>query len=55
PELVDPQGLDQQVAELEISLIRGALQRAKGNQSAAARELGLTERAIRYKMKKYGI
>jgi DNA-binding NtrC family response regulator len=51
----DPENLDQQVAELEISLIKAALLRNGGNQSAAARELGLTERAIRYKMKKYEI
>ncbi|MBW1811522.1 MAG: sigma-54-dependent Fis family transcriptional regulator [Deltaproteobacteria bacterium] len=55
PKEADPENLDQQVARLEISLIEGALQRNKGNQSAAARELGLTERAIRYKIKKYGI
>jgi two-component system NtrC family response regulator len=48
-------GLDGRVAELETSLIGEALQRHGGNKSAAARELGLTERAIRYKMKKYGL
>lgn len=48
-------GLDDQVADLERRLIREALERADGNQSAAARALGITERAIRYKMKKYGL
>ena len=48
-------GLEEQVACLEISLIRDALQRNQGNKSAAARDLGLSERAIRYKMKKYSL
>ncbi|MFC1654767.1 sigma-54-dependent transcriptional regulator [Myxococcota bacterium] len=48
-------GLEEQVARLEISLIRDALQRNQGNKSAAARDLGLSERAIRYKMKKYSL
>jgi two-component system NtrC family response regulator len=48
-------GLDEQVAELERRLIREALEKSRGNQSAAARELGITERAIRYKIKKYDI
>jgi two-component system NtrC family response regulator len=48
-------GLEEQVARLEVSLIREALQRNQGNKSAAARDLGLSERAIRYKMKKYSL
>ena len=54
---VDPEGsgLEEQVAHLEISLIRDALQRNQGNKSAAARDLGLSERAIRYKMKKHSL
>ena len=48
-------GLEAQVAALEISLIQSALDNAGGNQSAAARALKITERNIRYKMKKYGI
>ncbi len=47
--------LEGQVARLEISLIRDALLRNQGNKSAAARDLGLSERAIRYKMKKYSL
>jgi DNA-binding NtrC family response regulator len=48
-------GLEAQVAALEISLIQSALENRNGNQSAAARDLGITERNIRYKMKKYNI
>ena len=48
-------GLEEQVAALEISLIRAALSRRDGNKSAAARDLGITERNIRYKIKKYGL
>jgi DNA-binding NtrC family response regulator len=49
------EGLEAQVASLEISLIQTALKNAGGNQSAAARTLKITERNIRYKMKKYGL
>ncbi|TMJ93164.1 MAG: hypothetical protein E6G67_13210, partial [Actinobacteria bacterium] len=31
------------------------LERARGNQSLAARELGMTEQSIRYKIRKYGL
>ncbi len=48
-------GLEAQVAALETTLIRRALDEAGGNQSAAARALQITERNIRYKMKKYGM
>jgi two-component system NtrC family response regulator len=48
-------GLEAQVARLEHDLIARALARHDGNQSAAARELGLTERAVRYKMRKLGM
>jgi two-component system NtrC family response regulator len=49
------QGLEDRVAQLESSLIREALQRHQGNKSAAARELRITERGIRYKIQKYGL
>jgi DNA-binding NtrC family response regulator len=49
------QGLDAQVAALEQRLIRDALAAHAGNKSAAARALGLSERAIRYKVAKYGL
>ncbi len=47
------QTLGEMVAELEKTLITQALQETKGNQSQAARLLGLTERNLRYKLKKY--
>jgi DNA-binding NtrC family response regulator len=45
--------LNDMVEELERKLIRDALDRANGNQSRAARELGLTEQSMRYRIKKY--
>jgi transcriptional regulator with GAF, ATPase, and Fis domain len=44
-----------QVADLERRLIEEALRRAGGNQTNAARELGLLEQALRYRMAKHGI
>ena len=41
------------VRELERTMILEALERAHGNQSQAARELGMTEQSIRYRMRKY--
>ncbi|MBN2343725.1 MAG: sigma-54-dependent Fis family transcriptional regulator [Deltaproteobacteria bacterium] len=46
-------GLEAQVSMLEIQLIQDALTATNFNQSAAARKLKISERAIRYKMKKY--
>jgi transcriptional regulator with GAF, ATPase, and Fis domain len=43
------------VEQLERELIVQALNEAKGSQSGAARRLGISERVLRYKMKKYGI
>jgi DNA-binding NtrC family response regulator len=43
------------VAELETRRLREALAAHGGNKSAAARALGLSERAIRYKLGKYGL
>jgi DNA-binding NtrC family response regulator len=42
-------------AEHERQLVSNALERAKGNQSQAARALGIGRDALRYKMKKYGL
>jgi DNA-binding protein Fis len=36
-------------------MIKDALRRADGVQTRAAEFLGLTERALRYKLKKYGL
>jgi len=41
--------------ETELNMIRQALQRTGGNVSRAARELGITRMALRYRMKKYGL
>ncbi len=42
------------VERLERRLIREALDRSGGVQTRAAEQLGITERALRYKLKKYG-
>ena len=44
-----------QVKNLETKLIREALSASGGNQSEAARSLGISERHLRYRMKKYGL
>ncbi len=41
--------------ELERSLIEQAIERTSGNQSAAARLLGITRYALRYRMEKHGL
>ena len=41
------------VEEIEQRLVREALDRCAGNQSQAARSLGLTERNLRYKLTKW--
>ncbi|HEX4005829.1 MAG TPA: sigma-54 dependent transcriptional regulator [Acidobacteriaceae bacterium] len=46
---------DPSLAEHERQLVANALERAKGNQSHAARALGIGRDALRYKMKKYGL
>ncbi|RPI68481.1 MAG: sigma-54-dependent Fis family transcriptional regulator, partial [Ignavibacteriales bacterium] len=45
----------EQVESLEKKLIYDALNKSNGNQTLAAKILGLTERNIRYKIQKYGI
>jgi len=47
--------LNEQVEALEKKLIYDALSQSGGNQTVAAKLLGLTERNIRYKIQKYGI
>ena len=46
---------DASLAEHERQLVASALEKAKGNQSHAARALGIGRDALRYKMKKYGL
>lgn len=43
------------LGEAELSLIKQALQRTDRNVSRAARELGITRMALRYRMKKYNL
>ena len=45
----------EQVEELEKRLIYDALKQSNGNQTKAGKILGITERNLRYKMKKYGM
>ncbi len=47
--------LKEKVRELEIRLIKRALERNKGNKSRAARELGLSRYGLVKKMKRYGL
>ena len=54
PVPVDPDS-DPSLAEHERQLVSNALERARGNQSQAARALGIGRDALRYKMKKYGL
>jgi DNA-binding NtrC family response regulator len=46
---------DASLAEHERQLVVTALEKAHGNQSQAARALGIGRDALRYKMKKYGL
>jgi two-component system NtrC family response regulator len=43
------------VGAFERQLIVEALQAADGIQTRAARQLGMSERHLRYKLKKYGL
>jgi DNA-binding NtrC family response regulator len=47
--------LPESIETLERQLIIGALERSGGIQTRAAEELGINERVLRYKMKKYKI
>ncbi len=48
-----PGGL--QLDELELSMLRQAMERTDGNQSAAARLLGISRYALRYRLEKHGL
>ncbi len=53
---IDPQAkLNQHLATLELRLIREALEKHNWVQTQAAASLGLSERVLRYKIKKYKI
>jgi len=47
--------LSEKIKELEKEAIRKALKECGWIQARAARKLGITERMINYKIKKYGI
>lgn len=46
-------GLKEEVEELERRMILAALERNRGIQARAAKELKISERVVRYKIKKY--
>ena len=50
-----PGRLEEAVSTIEKEMILDALNRTKGNQTKAADELGISERVLRYKIKKYKI
>jgi two-component system response regulator PilR (NtrC family) len=51
----DNGGLDDYISNLERTAIVKALEESRYNKTAAARKLGITFRALRYKLKKLGI
>jgi two-component system NtrC family response regulator len=51
----EPQTFVERVSEFERALILNALQQAQGVQTRAARTLGMSERHLRYKLKKYNL
>jgi DNA-binding NtrC family response regulator len=57
PEAEDEQGtnLTFTVEAVERRMIREALARSEGVQTRASELLGISERALRYKLKKYGL
>ena len=48
-------GLGNQIEEIEREAIVKALEEARYNKTAAAKKLGITFRALRYRIKKLGI
>ena len=55
PDTVEPElARYPRIADLERDSLRKALRESGGNKSAAARLLGISERKIRYMLKKYG-
>jgi DNA-binding NtrC family response regulator len=55
PASISGEDSDASLAEHERHLVSSALERAGGNQSQAARALGIGRDALRYKMKKFGL
>ncbi|RVU41971.1 sigma-54-dependent Fis family transcriptional regulator [Rheinheimera riviphila] len=54
-ELATGLSLDEQVRNLEISLLMSALQQSQGNRSQAARALGLSRQGLLKKIERYGL
>jgi len=52
---VAKRSLPEVIRNTELELIVDALKKCRGQQRCAARELGITERMLGYKIKKYGI
>ncbi|MBI4011980.1 MAG: sigma 54-interacting transcriptional regulator, partial [Candidatus Rokubacteria bacterium] len=55
PAAAEERGLPATVEGLERRMIRDALAQAGGVQTAAAERLGISERVLRYKLRKYGL
>ncbi len=55
PRLRRGENLDARLMGIEGSLLRAALEQANGNQSEAARALGITESRLRLRLRKYGL
>lgn len=53
--LSENESLEEYLARVEESAIREALERTQQNKTAAAKLLGITFRALRYKLEKLGI
>lgn len=55
--ILPPDGMDLEahIAELEMVLIKQALERGRFSQKRAAEFLGLTTRSLRYRLQKYGL
>lgn len=51
----DDRSLDDYIEDVERRILENALREARYNKTEAARQLGITFRSLRYKLKKYGI
>lgn len=51
----EDRNLDDHMEEIEKRILENALKEARYNKTEAARQLGVTFRSLRYKLKKYGI
>ena len=54
---VPDEGMDMEklIADLEIDLLKQALEKSRYSQKKAARLLGLTPRSLRYRLQKHGL